>query len=525
MGNWQSAIEDALARAGLSSARCLACDVCCRFSTPVAAFIPFFSAAEIAALDEGGGQWTVDSRPWKTKIPGSPHCPLPTVHCLLSTAGPFLCPGRSPGEHALPVATADGCRCPFFRLDTGRCSIYENRPLDCRLYPFVLMFDATGKEVWLAVDEVCPVAFEKVGDPEFAQALDEVAGLLEGPLADTVAAGPGLVSVHQEQSAVRRIRVLPEITRRVCRSDLGLARLVTTGYPALKDYFAARPTCLAGHAFPSMVLWGDTFNLHWKIEADCLLVLAEDGGVSFLMAPPLGTGDLPRALAAARELMAAINGPRSGARVQEVDEELLPLFAAESWQVGHRASEYVYSTEALATLRGRHFDGKRHDCRRFETLHRATWRPYRSSDFPQAVGLLRRWQCERAGRHADGFYRAQLLDSGFLHLATLREAERLGMKGYVVDVEEELVAYTFGFPLADGQTYADFIEVADHAFQGLGSFVFRSFCREAPCYPFLNAGTDSDLPNLAQAKQLYRPLRIETAYTLNPPEEEMPGKG
>ena len=196
----------------------------------------------------------------------------------------------------------------------------------------------------------------------------------------------------------------------------------------------------------------------------------------------------------------------AGARAQEVDEELLPLFTAENWQVGYRASEYVYSTEALASLRGRHFDGKRHDCRRFESRYRGTWRPYRASDFLQAVELLRRWQQERAGRHADGFYRAQLLDSGFLHLATLREAERLGLSGYVVEVENQesktaLAAYTFGFPLADGQTFADFIEVADLTLPGLPAFVFRSFCLEASGYPFLNAGTDSDLPNLAQAKQ------------------------
>jgi hypothetical protein len=308
------------------------------------------------------------------------------------------------------------------------------------------MYDELGKEVWLAVDEVCPVALGKVGEPVgarhaspvLAQAIDEVAALLEGPLADTVAAGPGLVSVFQEQA--RPLRVLPGITRRVCRSDLGLARLVTTSGQALADYFAARPTCLTGHAFPAMVLWGDTFNLHWTVAADCLLVLAEDGGISFLMAPPLGKGDLPRALGEARELMAAINGHRSGARAQEVDEELLPLFSAEKWQVGYRASEYVYSTEVLATLQGRHFDGKRHDCRRFESLYRATWRPYRSSDFLQAVDLLRRWQQERAGRYAEDFYRAQLLDSGFLHLRTLREAERLGLSGYVVEVAGRVVA-------------------------------------------------------------------------------------
>jgi hypothetical protein len=413
---------------------------------------------------------------------------------------------------------AGGCRCPFFQTEAGKCSIYDRRPLDCRLYPLVLMYDELGKEVWLAADEACPFVFERVGAPEFQQAVGEVAEVLETDLADTVAGAPGIISVFQEQP--RPLRTLAGITRRVCRSDLGLARLVTTCGKPLEGYFRARPTCLTGHAFPAIVLWGDAFNLLWKVEADCLLVLAEDGGVSFLMAPPFGTGDLARALQAARELMAAINGSRGGARVQEVDEELLPALTAAGWPVGHRAVEYVYSTEALASLRGRHFDGKRHDCRRFESLGKTTWRRYEDSDFLAAVALLRKWREERAGHCADSFYRAQLLDSGFLHLRTLREAEPLKLMGRVVEVEGQVVAYTFGFPLADGVTFADFIEVADLSYPGLGAFVFREFCRTVREYPYLNAGTDSDLPNLARSKLLYRPLRVVPSYVVNAPQTE-----
>ena len=524
-----------LQKAGLTSQRCLACDVCCRFASPTASFIPFFSSAEM----EASGQ-------------------------TAETASHFLSPGRSSGERVLVVPHGEGYRCPFLQSATQECAIHERRPLDCRLYPFVLMYDEPGAAVWLGVDEVCPFAFEMAGRPELQQAAAEVAELLEGPLADTVANAPGLVSPFQEH--VRQLRVLPEITRRVCRSDLGLARLVATSHKGLEGFFQARSTCLMGHAFPAMYLWTDLFNLHWKIEAGCLLVLAEDGGVSFLMAPPLGDGDIAQALDAARELMAAINGPRSGARAQEVDEELLPLFAAAGWQVGHQAKEYIASTEALVSLRGRHFDGRRHDLRRFEKSCRAAWRPYASADFRQCVALLRRWQQERAGhRPHDDFYHAQLFDSGFLHLRTLREAEDLGLRGFVAELEcplpvsygplplgegrvrapeagaappyasltppspegrggsvegrgRSIVAYTFGFPLADGQTFADFIEVADLSYPGLAAWVFQRFCREARDYPYLNLGTDSELPTLAQAKLACRPTRIVPSYVLNAPQ-------
>ncbi len=504
----------------MAARHCLACDVCCRFASPTACFVPFFTAAEAVECRAPSGECRVEEPP-----AGSPE----------------------PGMRPLVEPDGEAWRCPFRRAESQACAVYDRRPLDCRLYPFVLMFDAAGREVWLGLDEVCPFARAQQGSPALLEAGDEAARLLDGPLANTIALSPNSISRFHDH--IRPLRVLPEITRRVCRADLGLARLVSTSCESLEAFFTARPTCLVGHAFPAMHLWADLFHLYWRVEADCLLVFAESDGASFLLAPPFGKGDLPKALRAAAEVMAAINGPRGGARAQEVDEELLPTFAAGGWQVGHRAQEYICGTASLIELRGRHFDGRRHDIRRFEKLcPGAVWRPYAPTDFPACVALLRRWQRERAAAHPDPFYRGQLEATAFLHLRTLREAEELGLRGYVVEVEPEgmngwmdgwmnartappdthppihpsthpvLVAYTFGFPLADGRTFADFIEVADLSHPGLAAWTFHRFCRGASSYPFLNVGTDSELPNLARAKLAYRPARIVPSYVLNPPQ-------
>mgnify|MGYP000029319360 CR=1 FL=1 len=42
--------------------------------------------------------------------------------------------------------------CVFLDVRTGKCKIYENRPLGCRLYP--LVYDA--KEDRVTVDKLCP---------------------------------------------------------------------------------------------------------------------------------------------------------------------------------------------------------------------------------------------------------------------------------------------------------------------------------------------------------------------------------
>lgn len=42
----------------------------------------------------------------------------------------------------------------------GRCSIYNMRPVDCRLFPFDIRERADGKLVWVVYTKLCPKAFD-----------------------------------------------------------------------------------------------------------------------------------------------------------------------------------------------------------------------------------------------------------------------------------------------------------------------------------------------------------------------------
>ena len=48
--------------------------------------------------------------------------------------------------------------CYFYR--DGKCSIYQVRPLDCRLFPIDIMEKSNGSIVWIAYTQVCPVKFD-----------------------------------------------------------------------------------------------------------------------------------------------------------------------------------------------------------------------------------------------------------------------------------------------------------------------------------------------------------------------------
>lgn len=48
--------------------------------------------------------------------------------------------------------------CPFLNLDNQRCRIYKRRPLDCRLFPLVIMKSRNGQKINLCCydESLCP---------------------------------------------------------------------------------------------------------------------------------------------------------------------------------------------------------------------------------------------------------------------------------------------------------------------------------------------------------------------------------
>ena len=95
----------------LSSEECLRCEVCCRFPSPTSPLAPFFANEEIAGVVAGG-----------------------------MSRGAFPPGEYGPGGVVELESLGAVFRCPLFRPESNGCRLYAERPLDCRLYPFLRMF-------------------------------------------------------------------------------------------------------------------------------------------------------------------------------------------------------------------------------------------------------------------------------------------------------------------------------------------------------------------------------------------------
>ena len=132
------------------SSACFSCEICCRFPDPDSVLRPYFTGEEIARAVE---------------------------HGLPATAFPDM---QGSQVALVPDANGEGFHCPAFESESGTCRLYEQRPLDCQLYPLALMWNTAHNEIVLGWDRKCP--FMEVQVPEsIRRHADHVMTMLEQP--------------------------------------------------------------------------------------------------------------------------------------------------------------------------------------------------------------------------------------------------------------------------------------------------------------------------------------------------------
>jgi len=113
----------------VNSKKCLACKGCCIFDNPNEEKIaPVFTTREIQRIE------TAKRKLIEKRIDGVFQAKL--IRCVLS----------------------EFKKCAFLEEGSHACQIYDNRPLDCELWPFVLGYDRKDKSIslWVVSSEMCP---------------------------------------------------------------------------------------------------------------------------------------------------------------------------------------------------------------------------------------------------------------------------------------------------------------------------------------------------------------------------------
>ena len=131
----------------------------------------------------------------------------------------------------VPNPSGEGYLCPAFDPETFHCRIYEVRPLDCQIYPFVLMWNQQHQTIILGWDTKCPFLYSSNDEncppqdvssltvlptlpAEMIAAANQLSMQLEeNSLKISVAEHPHLVTPFQDDVVI--IQSLPKLTRAV----------------------------------------------------------------------------------------------------------------------------------------------------------------------------------------------------------------------------------------------------------------------------------------------------------------------
>lgn len=462
---------------------CFRCDVCCRFPEADSFLRPYFTQREIAAAVAHG--LGVDSFP--------------------NAAGSQVNLVKNP--------TGEGYLCPVFDPATSQCGIYEARPLDCRLYPLALMWDAAREHVLLGWDSKCPFMRDAVPSAITAHA-EHVARLLATEaMIETIVANPRLIGRFQDDVVV--LKTLPQLTGRLTsqRVDPRLRPLALSDAPrfarALEQAHVLGPDALAAYAFPYHYVWTSLLPYWWMESHETFFLFAQSPDGWFMPLLPLGSRPLDQSVGEAFTLMQHWNGSSPVSRIENVMGSQKQALERAGMRCRQKGGDYFYKAEALAVLAGDHYKSQRALCNRVERECVIVVEPYRESHRAGCRSLHELWTNQKHDGNLDSMGQLLLEDAKAAHGRVFAEHERIGLSGTVGVVEKKIVAYTFGYWLTPC-TWCVLLEVADRSIAGLAQWLFRETCRAAikRGATYINAMDDAGLPGLREAKLAYRPSAV-----------------
>lgn len=175
--------------------------------------------------------------------------------------------------------------------------------------------------------------------------------------------------------------------------------------------------------------------------------------------------------------------------------------------------DYVYSTEELANLKGKKYDGKRNLIRKFEQNHGGEIRSLTESEIGGCLKLVERWEASspEENRTMDERGRAAAL--------AIREAlvnfESLGLSGKVAIIDGQVEGFCLGEKL-NRETAVVHVELASREIAGLHQFLNRECARTIwKEYKYINREQDAGIPGLRQAKLSYHPAFLVKKYDIS----------
>ena len=258
-------------------------------------------------------------------------------------------------------------------------------------------------------------------------------------------------------------------------------------------------------SFSTMMMWKDVYHTEVADYKGTLCFRSGKGSYSF----PAGAGDKKAAI----EAMMKVAGKEGQAfvlrgfdqeGVQWLEEQFPDRFdittSRDEW-------DYIYSTEALGTLAGPKYHGKRNHIARFKDGGEWHYETMGPGNIEDCRTMSDKWYQNQmdAGNHTV-LNEKQVLNYALDHL------QELELTGGVIYRGEEVVAFTVGEAMSE-DTFHIHIEKAYSHIQGAYPMINQQFVlHEMQGFLYVNREEDMGIPGLRRAKESYYPVDMIEKY-------------
>lgn len=397
--------------------------------------------------------------------------------------------------------------CENLNTENNACGIYEKRPLDCRLYPFLLV--KKGNALKLGLHKSCCFIEERqprTADIQtYAQYLKD--RLSAASFISALRENPEISADYQEN--VEIITDLKDVFAKTYLPKLN--KLTLKDKPLIERYLNKSKTTISTYHFANIFIWKKLFQIFWTIINENLCIFYQDGIGVFMPLAPLGKSNA-LTIKKCFEIMNTYNENREISRIENIPEKNLALYTRIGLKPKLKDTEYICARKSLVTLPGDSYKHKRSSYNYFVKNYNAELVEYKNSYCEECLALYRSWSHQRKATCRDSIYQQMLEDGLASFKAALGYYQKLGLSGYVVKVDAEIKGCSLGYPL-NQETFCILFEVCDLQLKGIAQFVFREFCKKLHGYTHINMMGESALESLKKVKLSYRPVKEAKVYS------------
>ena len=263
------------------------------------------------------------------------------------------------------------------------------------------------------------------------------------------------------------------------------------------------PSRCCEYSFANMMAWRTHFDTQVALVDGCVVV--RFGGEFLHYLAPAGQNTAQALSTLYRDARAQGKPLYVFGYEQEDIDRLAKEYTIASCEEYRDEFDYLYRVTDLAQLAGRDYHAKRNHIAAFSREYAWQYEELQDENVAEVIRAADVWYKQRVAANKDD---GELLSENEAIRELLAHRNEIALRGGLIRVNGEVVAFTFGAPLTD-DTFDTLVEKALVGYEKAYAVINREFARHSIAeFTYVNRENDVGAEGLRRAKLSYHPVAL-----------------